>query len=119
MLRWRLTAVEYFGRAELARCPDVARYCILPDKKLTLVELDRLVNLRVLDLSRNALTSLSGLNMLTQLIFVDLSNNPKLNLAAVLPQFSGKSLQQVVFQVTDDKKHARGDPLKPAYRNAI
>ena len=119
LLRWRLTAISYFGRAELALHPEEARFCILPDKKLAIAELQTLENLRVLDLSRNALSSLVGISKLTHLISVDLSDNPKLNLTSILPQFSGSSLQQVVFQETDDKRHARGDPLKPVYRNQI
>ncbi len=117
-LRWQLTTIDFFGRAQLAHCPEGAKYCILPDKKLTVASLERLTNMRVLDLSRNNLASISGLEHLSQLVYVDLSNNPKLNLTQVLQQLTCTTLHQVIF-FDDSKNHARGDPTKPAYRNQV
>jgi Leucine-rich repeat (LRR) protein len=117
-LRWQLTAIEFFGRAQLAQAPECAKYCIMPDRQLTVAQLERLVNLRVVDLSRNNLTSVAGLDQLRSLVYVDFSNNPKLNLAQVLQQLSCTTLLQVMF-FDESKNHARGDPTKPAYRNQI
>ncbi len=119
VMRWQLTCVDFFGRAQLENQAGLAKYCILPDKMLVVAVLDHLVNLRVLDLSRNNLTSLTGLERLSHLIYLDLSNNPKLQLPQVLQQLTCSSLQQVMFFVDDSKSHARFDPTKPSYRNQV
>lgn len=53
---------------------------------LTICFARRTAGLRVMDLSWNALTSITGLAQLQHLLFLDLSNNPKLPLVQVLPQ---------------------------------
>jgi Leucine-rich repeat (LRR) protein len=118
-MRWQLSCVDFFGRAQYESQAGLAKYCILPDKMLAMAALDSLINLRVLDLSRNNLTTLSGLEKLSHLLYLDLSNNPKLNLTQVLGQLMCATLQQVMFFVDDGKNHARSDPTKPAYRNQI
>jgi Leucine-rich repeat (LRR) protein len=117
-LRWQLTCIEFFGRAQVESQAALAKYCILPLKSLSMANLEHFVKLRVLDLSRNSLTSVTGLEKLVSLIYLDLSNNPKLNLGQVLPQLTCSTLHQVVF-FDDSKNHARSDPTKPVYRNQV
>ena len=118
-MRWNLVAFEFFGRIQLEEAASEAKYCVLPDRKLVVANLRALTGIRVLDLSRNNLSSISGLGSLSLLIFADFSNNPKLSLSSTLTQLHCSSLQQVLFHTAETKNHPRSDPTKRSYREQV
>lgn len=63
-------------------------YSELPNRNLVTVDLRPFVSLQKLDLCRNRLTSIQGLDLLICLRVLDVSDNPKLDQANVLSQLS-------------------------------
>jgi Leucine-rich repeat (LRR) protein len=85
--RWSLNLIALYGHAQLRNNVDFVR-CVrnlaMPDRNLAAVDLRQFVGLEVVDLSKNRLERVQGVENLVQLRVLKVSNNPGLKLDALL-----------------------------------
>lgn len=86
MWRWKYMIMQTFGHMQI-KTPDVVskiKSLSYPRSRLTVVELSGFTSVELLDLSKNSLKDVAGLECLHKLRFLNLSDNPKLKWKAVL-----------------------------------
>jgi Leucine-rich repeat (LRR) protein len=108
--RWRYLLIKHFGHKQLRvrQFAEAIKVCSFRSAKLTVVQLAMFKQLAVLDLKHNNLVDVPGLDGLPGLKLLNLTNNPKLNLAGVLQDLrKTAALEQVFFAVLDVEGHKR------------
>lgn len=108
--RWRYLLIKHFGHKQLRvrQFAEAIKVCSFRSAKLTVVQLAMFKQLAVLDLKHNNLVDVPGLDGLPGLKLLNLTNNPKLNLAGVLQDLrKTTALEQVFFAVLDVEGHKR------------
>ncbi|CEO96342.1 hypothetical protein PBRA_005013, partial [Plasmodiophora brassicae] len=87
--RWRLNLIKEFGHQQVVTVDHFESKVLalsLNNRFFDKIDVGKFVNVRILNLSNNNLSSVDGLQLLTLLRVVDISGNPSLNVSGTLKQ---------------------------------
>lgn len=96
--RWEMQLIHFYGHTQLRTSGYAGRVTMLqlPKRGLVYATVGNFTNLKALDLRRNDLAAVVGLEKLTCLMYVDLSGNRRLDIEQTIQQLANPQLTTLV-----------------------
>eukprot|EP01087_Luapelamoeba_hula_P021301 TRINITY_DN741_c0_g1_i1.p1 TRINITY_DN741_c0_g1~~TRINITY_DN741_c0_g1_i1.p1 ORF type:complete len:1692 (+),score=255.49 TRINITY_DN741_c0_g1_i1:147-5222(+) len=121
-MRWSYHRLKYFGLKQ-SSTPEIARKiqnCVIPKSKLAFVDLSPFRGLQYLDLSRNNIREIIGLELLEHLRYLNMCENPRLRWQEIVSKQIKNltTLESVSFMVISVPGH-QCSPDNKKYRMTV